>query len=129
MKISTYDLKVISIVSALRKLGGFKVDELALALKIKPEKYKKHESGEIAFSCSQLKIIGECLKTSHFQILALADYDDHPDKFQPSSFSEILIKFVLISEKRKPEISFTTEEMEFVISKIRARYARAKSKN
>lgn len=122
MKPLAYDKKVVAIIKSLREINRVKQSAMAKALKMKIEDYLKIEKNQEKITPGQLKIIAKKLKTSHFQILALADYEADPTQYVPTSFSEILIKFVLSNEKRNSKVTFSKQERDFVISKIDAMY-------
>ena len=127
---TSYDIKIINAVKALRLLRNINQEYIARCIDLSQSAYCKIETGQRALTISQLRIIAKELKTTHFQILAIADADDN-DNFNLTSLSEILIKFVIMFEG-KNAISFTEEELEMIISKIRTAYgndARRRSAN
>jgi transcriptional regulator with XRE-family HTH domain len=122
MKPLEYDLKIIKIIKALRAPAILKQINLAHALDIDQSSYSRIERGDLAMTPGQLKIVANLLQTSHFQVLALADSTDNKE-FKSTSLSEILIKTTLMLEGKTNDLNFTEDEMEFVISKIREKYA------
>jgi transcriptional regulator with XRE-family HTH domain len=123
MKLLEYDLKVIRTVKALRELRKLKQFIIANALGIDRTTYSRIENGELPISFGQLKIIAGELDTSVFQIMAIADADDDLD-FKMTSLSDILVRFVLMNEGKDSKITFSEEEFEFIIGKIKAHYSK-----
>lgn len=127
MKHLDYDLQVMQIVKALREQQCLKHNNLALPLKINRTTYSRIEKGEIAFTPGQLRIMAKELNTNHFHILSCADaFDDYG--FNATSFLEVLIKFILMSEGKGTDVNFTNDELDFIISKIKEKYAQVNKK-
>jgi transcriptional regulator with XRE-family HTH domain len=123
MKPLEYDYKVIRTVKALRELRQIKQLVLADALGLERSTYSRIENGELPITFGQLKIIAKELNTSVFQIMAIADADDDID-FNLTSLSDILVRFVLMSDTKGPRVTFAEEELEFIITKIKGFYSK-----
>ena len=70
---NAYDKKLAHVVEILRRARGIKQEVLAKALGISPGEYSKRANGTRAFTCSQLRSIGEEIQVSHLHILAISD--------------------------------------------------------
>ncbi|WP_317899531.1 helix-turn-helix domain-containing protein [Aurantibacillus circumpalustris] len=118
MKPQEYDLRIVKVIKALRGTSFIKQINLANALNIDQSTYSRIEKGELSFSPGQLKIVAQALQTSHFQILTLADCDNIID-FNTTSYTQTLIKFILMITEKRQDLNFTMEELDFLISKIK----------
>jgi len=116
-----YDIKLANTIKVFRELRRQKQFVIAKALGMTQATYCKIEKGEIAITPGQLKIISEELGTSSFQILALVE-SDNLSNIKHTTLSEILLKFVQMFEGMDVNSKLTTEELEFIIEKIKAKH-------
>jgi transcriptional regulator with XRE-family HTH domain len=113
-----YDIRLATIIKALRMMRRIKQSVIAAALKIEQPTYCRIEQGEIAITPGQLKDITYALHTSIFEILAIIETEDL-----------IYLKYVLLPEiqvkcvkilKDTANISLITEdELDYIIEKIK----------
>jgi hypothetical protein len=128
MKHLDYDIQVMRIIKALREQRSLKHKNLALPLDINRTTYGRIEKGKIAFTPGQLRIMAKELNTTHFHILTCADaFDDYG--FKANSFIEVLLKFILMTEGKGSDVNFTQDELDFIISKLKEKYAQVNKKN
>lgn len=116
-----YDLKLALTIKAYRELRQIKQSVLANDINVTQTTYSKIESGEIAITPGQLKIIANKLGTSNFQILAIVEADEVFDEnYIP--LSELLLNFAKMLAGVETNYTLTDEELEFIIKKIKARH-------
>lgn len=120
-----YDIKLARTIKVLRELRRIKQYAIAKALDMTQGSYCKIEQGEITITPGQLKIISEELGTSNFQILAIVEADNLIT-IKHTTLSDILLKFVQMFEGVHVNSKLTSEELEFIIEKIKARYEHLK---
>ncbi|MEI6596140.1 MAG: helix-turn-helix transcriptional regulator [Bacteroidota bacterium] len=121
-----YDKKLARTIKVLRELKRIKQFVISNALDMTQATYCKIEKGEIAITPGQLKIISEELGTSNFQILAIVEADNIIN-IKHTTLSEILLKFVQMVEGVNENSKLTSEELEFLIQKIRHRHQKLTS--
>lgn len=121
MKHLEYDLKLATTIKALRELRRIKQFVISEALNIEQCTYSRIEQGEISITPGQLKIISKALGTSNFQIYAIVEAEDLIN-INHTTLAEILLKFVLMFEDLTVSTNLTEDELEIIISKIKARH-------
>lgn len=121
MKPNAYELRIMNAVKTLRKLKDLKLINIAFVLNTSESNYCKIENGRKALTLAQLEAIAVYFKTTVIQIIALGEAD-YNGKFELNPLSKILVEHVLLLAKRGEDISFTKEELERLISKIREHY-------
>jgi transcriptional regulator with XRE-family HTH domain len=121
MKPLPYDIELIELVKTLRERYGYKHINMAEALDIDRSTYSRFESGDLAFSPGQLKIMAKELRTNHHQLQFLVDSKGEREFFN-TTFSTILISTIKMIEGKNEAINFSEAELHFVISVIKNKY-------
>lgn len=117
-----YDIQLAMTIKAYRELRQNKQAVLANAINVSQTTYSKIESGEIAITPGQLKTISRVLGTSNFQLLAIVEANE-VFKENYISLSELLLNFSKMLAGIEGKHTLSDEELEFIIKKIKARYA------
>jgi transcriptional regulator with XRE-family HTH domain len=123
MQPPNYNLRIANTIKALRKLRGLTQQELANALFIERSAYSKLENSKVAVTVECLKEVTVTLKTSVFQILAIADADVLIN-FRLTSLSEILIRYTSFIQGNDKGKDLSKDELEFIITKMKSCYSK-----
>ncbi len=115
MKPLDYDLKITTTVKAFREIRGIKQFEMAKILGCSESYYSKYEHGCKAFTAGQLKLIGQVLRISHLQIMAIADAYEN-DSLRITPLSEIIVKYIRMFEGRIKSVWLTENELDILLN-------------
>ncbi len=127
MKPDDLDFRIIEVIRAFRILKNLKQINLANTLGMTEANYCKYEAGRMgkddakAFSGAAIIKIANYLGVTPSQILDLANFENLKH-FEPNPVSKILVEHILKLQERGEVNSFTKEELELLILKIKETY-------
>jgi transcriptional regulator with XRE-family HTH domain len=117
MKPGNFELKIIKVVTALRKQKGLALLPVAACLNMSESYYWKIENGWKALSLEQLNTIANYYKTSVAQIILMAQLISH-DSIGGNPFATSIAKQILLLSRSDKEQAFSYDEVQSLFAEI-----------